>query len=167
MTRSRDITHGEYTWHFEQAGLEQGAYHVADPERRKVAVIFPSDRSKPIEKGCNARLFTRAFGSADWQERGVYPLKEAMTKGNEHIHRYRVRDQSAHTLQQIRKEGLTIQERAIIEELRSRDQSQTKKAGARDTPGASAWHHIREARQRSEAEKQRDQERDDERGRER
>jgi hypothetical protein len=88
MDRSRNIIHGKWLWRYEKADLEQGAYTVLDPGRDKMAAILPHDRAKPIEHGQNARLLTREHRLDDWEDRGAYDLRTAMTKGNEHCGRY-------------------------------------------------------------------------------
>ncbi|ETW96594.1 MAG: hypothetical protein ETSY1_25980 [Candidatus Entotheonella factor] len=106
MDERKDQKHGEYIWRFEQAGLEQGAYSISDLDGCKIAAILLADRSRPIEKGRNARLLTRDYGAKEWIDRGHFKFKQAMTEGNRHIYTYRVLDEMDLTLKDVTKRGI-------------------------------------------------------------
>lgn len=75
-------------WIDDKADLEQGAYYIADRNCRKISVIFPFDRTLPIEEKNNAWLLTRNYGSDSWAGNRRYPLKSAMTIGLKHARQY-------------------------------------------------------------------------------
>jgi hypothetical protein len=86
--KSRDVVHEGQYWLYEKAGLEQGAYTTLDPDVDYMAVILPHDRTKPIERGQNARLMTREHHADKWEVQGTWDLRSAMTQGNKHCVRY-------------------------------------------------------------------------------
>lgn len=90
-TESHELVfHEGQQWVYEKANLEQGAYSLSDPDRNRVAVIFPNDKTKSIgTPPANANLYTRDFKSEEWEGYGPCGLEYALTRGNEHIKQYR------------------------------------------------------------------------------
>ena len=89
-------------WCYEKADLEQGAWFLNDHQGEKLAVLLPEDRDRPIERGKNARLFTRNFGSAEWHLRGTYTFEKAKRRGHEHLYEY-ARDLEEELIDQIKR----------------------------------------------------------------
>jgi hypothetical protein len=88
--KSTRIRYRDYSWLYEKANLEQGAYSLSDPGGNKVAVIYPADKTRPIDiPEKNAWLWVRHYGSKDWREAGCYALHEAIIHGSKHSDRYR------------------------------------------------------------------------------
>ncbi len=84
------VFHEGQKWVYQKADLEQGAYSVADPDKNKVAVIFPNEKDRSIGSSPpNAFLVMRDYKSEGWEEYGPCELEYALTKGNTHIRQYR------------------------------------------------------------------------------
>jgi hypothetical protein len=63
---------------------------------KKVAVIFPHDRTRPIDHpGENAALYTRQYSPDKWRHSGTFSLDEALTRGGVHADRYREQERRA------------------------------------------------------------------------
>jgi hypothetical protein len=95
--RDREVFfHNGHRWTYEKADLEQGAYALLDWDLKKVAVIFPHDRTRPIDHpGANAALYTRQYHTDKWPYSGTFSLDEALTRGGVHADRYREQERRA------------------------------------------------------------------------
>ena len=95
----RAVFHQGFCWFYEKADLPQGAYALFDAHRQKMAVILPFDKTRPIDDGRNAYLFTRNYQSEQWVEgHKILSLDEALDKGSKHG--------KAYCLEVVKHEGL-------------------------------------------------------------